>query len=311
MVAYFVDFSIRRSIINYNTMESDKTIRIFDGATAIITGGASGIGRAITEELAKRGCEVVLVDLQIELAEEVASAIRSAGGKGKAVKIDVTDFPAMDRIVQETVKRTGRLDYMFNNAGIVIGGYVNQYGIEDWNQMIDVNLRGVINGIQSAYKIMVAQGFGHIINTASMAGLMPGPGNVAYTTTKHAVVGLSKSLRAEASLMGVRVSVICPGVIRTPILERGGKYGKMLIDISIEEMRRLLERLKPMPPNIFARKVLNAIAKNKAIIIVPSWWKLLWWMNRLSPSFGMFFAQKHFQKVKKELDILQNGQHFD
>jgi NAD(P)-dependent dehydrogenase (short-subunit alcohol dehydrogenase family) len=288
-------------------MEPDKTIRIFDGATAIVTGGASGIGRALAEELAKRGCEVVMIDLQIDLAEEVASGIRAAGGKASAVKIDVTDFPAMNQLVQETFRRTGRLDYMFNNAGIVIGGYVGQYGIEDWNQIIDVNLRGVINGIQAAYKMMVVQGFGHIINTASMAGLIPGPGNVAYTTTKHAVVGLSKSLRAEAAQIGVRVSVICPGVIRTPILERGGKYGKMLIDISLEEMRRLLERLKPMPPNIFAQKVLNAVAKNRAIIIVPSWWKLVWWMNRWSPSLGIFLAQKHFQKVQKELDIAQSG----
>jgi NAD(P)-dependent dehydrogenase (short-subunit alcohol dehydrogenase family) len=288
-------------------MESNKTIRIFDGATAIVTGGASGIGRALAEELAKRGCGVVLADLQIELAEEVASEIRVSGGKAKAVKIDVADFPAMERIVQETVERTGRLDYIFNNAGIGMGGNVNHYGIEDWNQMIDVNLRGVINGIQAAYKIMVAQGFGHIINTASMAGLMPGPGSVAYTTTKHAVVGLSKSLRAEAAQMGVRVSVLCPGVIRTPILEGGGKYGKMLIDIPPEQIRRLWEKLKPMSPNIFAKKVLNSVAKNKAIIIVPSWWKRFWWINRLSPSFGIFLAQKRFQKVQKELGIVQKS----
>ncbi len=288
-------------------MKPDKRIRIFDGATAIVTGGASGIGRALAEELANRGGEVVLADLQIELAEEVVSKIHVSGGKARGVKIDVTDFPAMEQVVQETFRRTGRLDYIFNNAGIVIGGYVSQYGIGDWNQIIDVNLRGVINGIQAAYKIMVAQGFGHIINTASMAGLMPGPGNVAYTTTKHAVVGLSKSLRAEAAQVGVRVSVICPGVIRTPILERGGKYGKVLIDVPPEQIHRLWERLKPMSPNIFARKVLNAVAKNKAIIIVPSWWKWFWWMNRLSPSFGIFLAQKHFQKVQKELGIAQKG----
>ena len=286
-------------------MESNKTIRIFDGATAVVTGGASGIGRALAEELAKRGCEVVLADLQIELAEKVASEIGASGGKAKAVKIDVTDFSAMEQLIQETFKRTGRLDYIFNNAGIVIGGYVNHYSIEDWNQIVDVNLLGVINGIQAVYKIMMAQGFGHIINTASMAGLMPGPGNVAYTMTKHAVVGLSKSLRAEAAQMEVRVSVLCPGVVRTPILEGGGKYGKMLIDIPPEQIRRLLEKLKPMSPNIFAKKVLNSVAKNKAIIIVPSWWKLFWWIDRLSPSLGIFLAQKRFQKMQKEFGIVQ------
>ena len=288
-------------------MESNKAIRIFDGATAIVTGGASGIGRALAEELAKRGCEVVLADLQIELAQGVASGICNYGGKAEAVKIDVTDFSSMQRLVQETVRRTGRLDYIFNNAGIVIGGSINLYSIEDWNQVVDVNLRGVINGIQATYKTMLAQGFGHIINTASMAGLMPGPGNVVYTTTKHAVVGLSISLRAEAAQMGIRVSVLCPGVVRTPILEGGGKYGKMLIDIPPEQIRRLWEKLKPMSPNLFAKKVLKSVAKNKAIIIVPSWWKVYWWINRLSPSLGNSLAQKRFQKIQKELGIMQKN----
>ncbi len=282
-------------------MQSNKTIRIFDGATAIVTGGASGIGRGLAQQLAKRGCEVVLADLQVELAEEVASAIHVSGGKAKAVKIDVTDFLEMERLVQETVQRTGRLDYIFNNAGIGIGGNVCHYGIEDWNQIVDVNLRGVINGVQAAYKIMIGQGFGHIVNTASMAGLMVSPGAVAYAATKYAVVGLSISLRAEAANTGIRVSVVCPGVIRTPILEGMGKYGKMLVDIPPEQMRQLWEKLKPMSPNLFAEKVLKFIAKNKAIIIVPSWWKRYWWINRLSPSLGIFLSQKRFQKVQKEL----------
>jgi len=284
-------------------MKPLSAICIFDGATAIVTGAASGIGRALAEELAKRRCEVVLADLQIELAEEVASRIAVSGGKAKAARIDVTEFPALQRLVEETVERTGRLDYMFNNAGIVIGGNVNHYGIEDWNQMVKVNLLGVINGIQASYQIMMKQGFGHIVNTASMAGLMPSPGAVAYATTKHAVVGLSQSLRAEAAQKGVRVSVLCPGVVRTPILEGGGQYGKMLLDIPPEKVRRMWEKLKPMPPGIFAEKVLNSIAKNRAIIIVPSRWKLFWWLNRLCPSLGIFLAQKWFQETLRELGI--------
>jgi NAD(P)-dependent dehydrogenase (short-subunit alcohol dehydrogenase family) len=283
-------------------MQSNKTIRIFAGATAIVTGGASGIGRALAERLAKRGSEVILADLQVEIAKEVASEIQASGGKAKAVKIDVTDFPAMERLVQETVERTGRLDYMFNNAGIAIGGPVRLYGIEDWKQIIDVNLRGVINGIQAVHKVMIAQGFGHIVNTASMAGLLPGPGNVAYTTTKHAVVGLSKSLRAEAAQMGIRVSVLCPGLIRTPILE-GGKYGKMLMDVPPEKVRPLMEKFRPIPPDLFAEEALKSVAKNKAIIIVPSWWKRYWWLDRLSPSLGIFLSRRRFQKVLKELGM--------
>jgi short-subunit dehydrogenase len=289
-------------------MKPNKDIRIFDGATAVVTGGASGIGRGLAEELAKRGCEVVLADRQIDLAEEVASTICASSGKARALNVDVTDFFAVEQLVQETFERSGRLDYIFNNAGIGIGGNVNHYGIEDWNQMIDVNLRGVINGVQAAHKVMMAQGFGHIVNTASLAGLTPSPGNVAYATTKHAVVGLSVSLRAEAAQLGVRVSVLCPGLVRTAILDGGGKYGKMLIDLSPEQHRRLLEiieKFKPMPPNIFAEKALNSVAKNKAIIIVPAWWKLFWWLNRLFPATGIHFVGKHFHKMQNRFGLAE------
>jgi NAD(P)-dependent dehydrogenase (short-subunit alcohol dehydrogenase family) len=288
----------------------DNAIRTFAGATAIVTGGASGIGRALAEELAERGCEVVLADLQVELAEEVASRINASGGTAKAVKVDVTDYPAVEGLIQATIKRTGRLDYLFNNAGIAVGGNVDLYGIADWNLVIDVNLCGVVNGVQAAYRIMLAQGFGHIVNTASMAGLMPGPGNVVYTTTKHAVVGLSTSLRAEAASRGVRVSVICPGVVRTPILKGGGKFGKMLVDLSPDQEQRvseIFERFRPMPPDIFAARVLNAVAKNKAIIICPSWWKVFWWMHRFFPAMGITIAQRHYQSLLKEFEGNERG----
>jgi short-subunit dehydrogenase len=291
-------------------MNLDKRIRIFKRATAIVTGGASGIGRGLAEELAKRGCEVILADRQIELADKVASKIWASGGKATAVEVDVTDFMAVEQLVQKTVEHTGRLDYMFNNAGIGIGGNVNHFCIEDWNQMLDVNLRGVINGVQAAHKIMMAQGFGHIVNTASLAGLTPSPGNVAYAATKHAVVGLSNSLRAEAAQLGVRVSVLCPGFVRTAILEGGGKYGKMLIDLSPEQhcqMLELIEKFKPISPHVFAKKALNSVAKNKAIIVVPAWWKLVWWMNRLFPSGGIHLVGKSFQKMQKRFGLAEQN----
>jgi short-subunit dehydrogenase len=291
-------------------MARKNTIRIFDGATAIVTGAASGIGRGLVEELAKRGSEVVLADRQIELAEEVASKICSSGGKASAFNVDVTDFFAVERLVQETVARTNRLDYIFNNAGIGIGGNVSHFGIKDWNQMMDVNLHGVINGVQAAYKIMMTQGFGYIVNTASLAGLTPSPGGVAYATAKHAVVGLSNSLRAESARMGIRVSVLCSGFVRTAILEGGGKYGKMLIDLSPDQHRQvsgIIEKFKTLPPNMFAKKALNSVAKNKAIIIVPAWWKLLWLLNRFFPSAGIDLVGKNFQKMQKQFEFAEQN----
>ncbi len=279
----------------------EKALRVFEGATAVITGGASGIGKAMAEELVSRGCEVVLADLQIEQAEEVAATIRATGGKATASKIDVTDFEAIENLLQETAARTGRLDYMFNNAGIGIGGPLTRQSIEDWNLILDINLRGVINGVQAAYQIMVKQGFGHIVNTASVAGLLVVADGISYATTKHAVVGLSKSLRAKAALENIRVSVLCPGIIRTPILKQGGKYGKNLSDITPEQEQENQEKLNPMPPDEFASKALDAIAKNKAIIVIPSFWRLFWWINRLSPRLGMYLARNDAKNNRKKL----------
>jgi len=277
---------------------SDKMLRAYSGAVAVVTGAASGIGRGLAQELARRGGEVVLADLQVELAEEAASAIRRAGGKAQAVKLDVTDISAVGSLFQNTVERTGRLDYLFNNAGISIGGPIGLHTTEDWDRILGVNLRGVINGVCCAYPIMLKQGFGHIINTASVAGLMPSPGIVAYSTTKHAIVGLSMSLRAEAGPSGIRVSVLCPGVVRTPILA-GGKYGKVYGHLSAEQLLKMLEQLRPMSPDQFARKALSAVARNDAIIIIPSWWKLFWWLNRLAPALLRLFIQKQYQKLLK------------
>ena len=281
-------------------MESNSTLRIFDGAVAIMTGGASGIGRALSEALGRRGASVVLADRQIELAQEVAAGIQERGGKASAVELDVTDFTAVDQLVRATVQAQGRLDYMFNNAGIAIGGEVRVCQIEDWDSVLNVNLHGVVNGVQAAYPVMLSQGYGHIVNTASMAGLLPMPTAVSYAATKHAVVGLSKSLRVEAASYGVRVSVLCPGFIRTPILY-GGKYGKNLQSVPPEVQEEFIRKYRPMDPARFAEKVLDVLARNKALIIVPGWWRLFWWLSRLSPALELALAQRSYRSVRKAM----------
>src|SRR6516164_10920473 len=180
-------------------MSSQNALRVFEGAVAIVTGGTSGIGRALAEALAHRRAVVVLAGLRIDLARDVAAGIRAAGGQATAALVDVREFSSVQELVQATWREHGRLDYMFNNAGIGIGGPVREYQIEDWHSVLDVNLRGVVNGVQAAYPLMLRQGFGHIVNTASMAGLVPAPWIVSYTAAKHAVVGLSLALRIEAA----------------------------------------------------------------------------------------------------------------
>lgn len=216
-------------------MSFANSLRTFDGAVAVITGGASGIGRALGEALARRGAAAILADVQIEAAQAVAASIQLGGGKATAAEVDVRDCGAVSRLVETTIKTHGRLDYLFNNAGIGILGEVRHYEVADWHRVFDVHLGGVVNGIQAAYPVMLEQGFGHIVNTASMAGLVASPWMVSYSAAKHAIVGLSMALRVEAAAAGVRVSVLCPGLVRTPIIEGGGKYGKLLPTLSPEQ----------------------------------------------------------------------------
>ena len=282
-------------------MSAPGSIRLYRGAVAVVTGGASGIGRALGGALARRGARVVLADLDEGPAETAAAEIRAAGGAASAAPLDVRDGPAFQRLMEATYAEHGRLDLLFNNAGIAIAGEVVDHRLEHWNKLFDVNIRGVSNGVQAAYPIMVRQGFGHLVCTASMAGLMPSPGGVAYGAAKHAVVGLCRSLRIEARRHGVRVSALCPGVVRTRILESAGRHGTLLRPLDEETQRRLWDRLHPAAPEPFAERTLDLVARNRAIILVPGWWRPLWWLNRLSPMLGDLVSRWIFERTLREL----------
>ncbi|MGZ5395866.1 MAG: SDR family NAD(P)-dependent oxidoreductase [Mycobacterium sp.] len=253
------------------------------GKIAFVTGGASGIGAALTTKLVDGGAEVWIADRQVGQAQELAQRLNSGGAKAHAIELDVRSYPSFERTVAEAVQQSGRIDYLFNNAGISAGGEIASYTLDDWNDVFDVNLRGVVHGIQAVYPIMIRQHSGHIVNTASMAGLITTPGLGSYTATKHAVVAISKALRLEAERHGVQVSVLCPGAIRTPILT-GGQYGRKMPGISDEEILKSWERLRPMAPEIFAERALRAVLRGDAIIVVPAWWKAFWYLERLSPA---------------------------
>ncbi|HSG88643.1 MAG TPA: SDR family oxidoreductase [Pseudomonadales bacterium] len=184
---------------------------------ALVTGGASGIGAALCRALVAEGARVIVADVNLEGAREVATALGS--NVARAVHLDVTDREAYAATVADVVATEGRIDYLFNNAGIAVIGNVLKMAPEHWDRLVDVNIRGVHHGVEAAYATMVAQGSGHIVNTASVAGLIPTPGFTAYGMTKHAVVGLSVSLRPEAERYGVKVSAVCPGVINSNMAE--------------------------------------------------------------------------------------------
>jgi NADP-dependent 3-hydroxy acid dehydrogenase YdfG len=266
------------------------------GKVAFVTGGASGIGAALTTKLVDGGAEVWIADRRIGAAQELAQRLNGGGVKAHAVELDVRSFPSFEGAVAEAVQQSGRIDYLFNNAGILVGGEVDSYTLDDWNDVFDVNLRGVANGIQAVYPIMIRQHSGHIVNTASMGGLVTTFGSASYTATKHAVVAISKTLRVEAERHGVQVSVLCPGVIRTPILA-GGKYGRF-DGVSDEQLLKFWEPFRPMAPEKFAERALRAVLRGDAIIVVPAWWKALWYLERLSPALSMRAARLTLKRIR-------------
>ncbi|OMC10934.1 SDR family oxidoreductase [Mycobacterium sp. SP-6446] len=269
------------------------------GKIAFVTGGASGIGAALTTKLFDGGAEVWIADRQIGLAQELAQRLDNGGARAHAVELDVRDYSSFEGAVAAAVEQSGRVDYLFNNAGIGVAGEADSYTLDDWNDVFDVNLGGVVHGIQAVYPVMIRQGSGHIVNTASMAGLVASPGSVSYTATKHAVVGISKALRVEAERHGVRVSVLCPGAIRTPILT-GGKYGRVdMPGVSDEDILKSWERLRPMAPEKFAERALRAVLRGDAIIVVPAWWKAFWYLERLSPALSMRLTKVALQRMRE------------
>jgi short-subunit dehydrogenase len=180
------------------------------------------------------------------------------------------------KLVDDTASEYGRLDYMFNNAGIGIGGEARDLTLEHWMRIINVNLLGVIYGTTAAYSLMVRQGFGHIVNTASLAGLIGDPIVLPYVTSKFAVVGLSQTLRNEAAGLGVKVSVVCPGYVQTPV------WDSPLLKVKKEDL--------PKPPfkMIDATKaagcIIKGVERNQAFIVFPLHARLLWWLYRISQS---------------------------
>lgn len=249
----------------------------FKDKVVIVTGGASGVGRQLSKTLAGGGAVVVVADINLEGANKTVSEIKAARGNATAVELDVTKEPDFKKLVEKTVKEHKRLDMIFNNAGIIVVGDMRDVTIKHFRHIVDVNLWGAINGTMSAYPVMVTQGFGHIINTASVAGLVPYPTATPYSTTKHAIVGLSTSLRAEGKGLGVRVTVVCPGNIKSNIFQDG-----TVLNVGWKDARDMLPVMM-LSPEKAARKILSGVRRNKAIITFPLDAYLLWMVNRIMP----------------------------
>lgn len=251
----------------------------FENRTAIVTGGAAGIGRALCERLAEFGARVVVADINGQGAEQVAELIRQRGAQAKAVQADVSNAAQIETLVCDTAAKDGRLDFMFNNAAVAAVGELRDGNIEDFRRIVDVNLFGVVHGTMAAYRVMLRQGFGSIVNVSSVTGLMPTPILSAYSTTKWAIIGFSGAVRVEAAGLGVKVSVACPGLVQTDISERNAYWNVRKEDY----LHWLPWKRFMLTPTQAADAILRGTARNKEIIIFPVSASVAWRIYRMCP----------------------------
>jgi NAD(P)-dependent dehydrogenase (short-subunit alcohol dehydrogenase family) len=193
------------------------------GRVAVVTGAASGIGRALAEAFAATGSAVVVADLDADGAEVVAAGLRSRGAEAMAVAVDVSDAASVDALAAATIERFGRVDVLCNNAGVSTFNLMKDQTLDDWRWVFNVNLWGVVHGLQSFLPIMRAQATpAHVVNTASIAGLLSGVAFIGpYSATKVAVVSISETLAQELQIEGspIGVSVLCPSSVDTNVME--------------------------------------------------------------------------------------------
>ena len=245
-----------------------RVVDSLKGRVAVVTGGASGIGRALAEAFAREGARVVVADLDEAGLAEVAGTIRSHGGEGLAVRTDVADRASVQALAARAFDAFGRVHVLCNNAGVALWGGLETATHRDWQWVLGVNLWGVIHGLEAFLPRMIAQNDpGHIVNTASMAGLVATRGLGVYTTSKYAVVGLSETLAKDLKPYAIGVSVLCPMGVATRIRASEKSRPAHLRNDRPSRAEPVALIGRTLPPETVAAMVLHAIYRNELYVI--------------------------------------------
>ncbi|MCZ6617163.1 MAG: SDR family NAD(P)-dependent oxidoreductase [Gammaproteobacteria bacterium] len=252
------------------------------GKVAFITGGASGLGLAMARSFSAAGMKVVVADIEQNALDAVAAEFAAGNADVLTLKVDVTDRDAMEQAADVCEETHGKIHVVCNNAGVAVGGAIDEMSYEDWDWVMGVNLNGVINGVQTFTHRIAAHGEGgHFVNTASMAGHVAIAGLSVYNTSKFAVVGMSEAMRLDLAAKGIGVSVLCPGVVNTNIFDSGRNRPEELTgerdtasmlmsnpgDSAEEHTARIAELVaSALDPNVVGDMVLHAIQNDEFYI---------------------------------------------
>lgn len=254
-------------------------MKSLSGKGAFVTGAASGIGAAIARELAQRGVSVMLADIDAEKLSETVDAMRTNGLEAHAVVCDVADLTSVQKAASETNEHLGKIHILVNNAGVAVGGSTGSIPVDDWKWVVDINLMGVVHGIETFVPLIRAHGEGgHIVNTASVAGHIALPGTAPYSASKFAVVGYSEGLRHELARENIGVSMLCPGWVNTKIHESNRNRPSKAMRPSGGASKKVTEQMAEfaaliesgMDPALVAQLVAEGILDNRRHIFTHS-----------------------------------------
>ena len=247
----------------------------FRGKLVMVTGSASGIGRAIAMLFCKEGADLALVDIDMEGLESLAREIEGLGGKAHLYVADLRDHEQVAELKRKLQGDAGIPDVLVNAAGVAIVCCVEEASLDDWHWVLDLNLWGCINVVHAFLADMFASGSGHVVNMASVAGLFAVPYQAPYSTSKHALMGLTESIRQEGKRHGVSATAVCPGAIRTPIIDSARLIG---FSDSVTEMAHHITG----SPEKLATAILAGVKKNKPVVLYPGYAKVLYGLKRIS-----------------------------